>query len=48
MVALHADAELDDPAAFAWTRGTALGEFALECGGNHYAWGRQIIEDGLA
>ena len=28
MVALHTDAELDDPAAYAWTRGSALGEFA--------------------
>ncbi|SFS03450.1 hypothetical protein SAMN04487846_1673 [Microbacterium sp. cf046] len=47
MVALHTDAELDDPGAYAWTRGTALGEFALECGGNHYAWGRDTIATGL-
>ena len=47
MVALHTDAELDDAAAYAWTRGTALGEFALECGGNHYAWARDTITAGL-
>jgi hypothetical protein len=47
MVALHTDAELDDPVAYAWTRGAALGEFALECGGSHYVWARQTIEDGL-
>ena len=47
MVALHTDAELDDPAAYPWTRGTALGEFALECGGNHYAWARDTIAAGL-
>lgn len=47
MVALHEDRELDDPAAFAWTRGSALGEFALECGGSHYAWARQTIAAGL-
>ena len=47
MVALHTDAELDDPAAYAWTRGSALGEYALECGGNHYAWGRATITAGL-
>jgi hypothetical protein len=47
MVALHEDGELDDPAAFAWTRGSALGEFALECGGNHYVWARETIAAGL-
>ena len=47
MVALHDDRELDDPAAFSWTRGAALGEFALECGGNHYAWARDAIAVGL-
>jgi len=47
MVALHDDRELDDPAAFPWTQGAALGEFALECGGNHYAWGRATIAAGL-
>ena len=47
MVALHTDAELDDPTAYAWTRGTALGEFAVECGGNHYAWARDAISTGL-
>ena len=40
-------AELDHPAAYPWTRGTALGEFALECGGNHYAWARDTIAAGL-
>jgi hypothetical protein len=47
MVALHTDAELDDPQAYGWTGGSALGEFALECGGNHYAWGRETIAVGL-
>ncbi|MHC2997994.1 ClbS/DfsB family four-helix bundle protein [Microbacterium sp. HJ5] len=48
MVALHTDAQLAEPDAFAWTKGTPLGEFAWECGGNHYAWGRGVIRDGLA
>lgn len=47
MVALHDDRELDDPGAFGWTRGSALGEFALECGGSHYAWARDAIAHGL-
>ncbi len=47
MVALHDDRELDDPTAFAWTRGAALGEYALECGGNHYVWARTTITAGL-
>ena len=47
MVALHDDEQLDDPQAFAWTGGTALGEFALECGGAHYAWARDAIAHGL-
>lgn len=47
MVALHDDRELDDPSAFGWTGGSALGEFALECGGNHYAWARDAIAHGL-
>jgi hypothetical protein len=48
MVALHDDRELDDPTAFAWTRGSALGEFAQECGGSHYAWARDAIAHGLS
>jgi hypothetical protein len=48
MVALHDDRELDDPTAFAWTKGSALGEFALECGGSHYAWARDAIAHGLS
>ena len=47
MVALHDDRELDDPTAFAWTKGSALGEFAQECGGSHYAWAREAIAHGL-
>jgi hypothetical protein len=47
MVALHDDRELDDADAFAWTRGTALGEFAQECGGAHYVWARGVIAAGL-
>jgi hypothetical protein len=47
MIALHDDRELDDPEAFAWTRGSALGEFALECGGSHYGWARGRIAAGL-
>jgi hypothetical protein len=47
MVALHDDRELDDAEAFPWTRGSALGEYALECGGNHYAWARGTISAGL-
>jgi hypothetical protein len=48
MVALHDERELDDPAAFAWTKGSALGEFAQECGGSHYAWARDAIAHGLS
>ncbi|GAA1949449.1 ClbS/DfsB family four-helix bundle protein [Microbacterium deminutum] len=47
MVALHDDRELDDPEAFAWTRGSALGEYALECGASHYAWARETIAAGM-
>ena len=47
MVALHDDRELDDPTAFPWTRGSSLGEYALECGGNHYVWARTTIAAGL-
>ena len=47
MVALHDDQELDDPSALSWTGGSALGEFAVECGGNHYAWARDAIAHGL-
>lgn len=48
MVALHTDAELEGPTSYAWTQGSPLGEFAWECGGNHYAWARTIITAGLA
>jgi hypothetical protein len=48
MVALHDDRELDDAEAFPWTKGSSLGEYALECGGNHYAWARETISAGLA
>lgn len=47
MVAVCDDRELDDPTAFDWTRGSPLGEFVLECGGNHYAWARDAIAVGL-
>lgn len=47
MVALHTDDELADPAAYAWTQGAPLGEFAWECGGAHYEWARRTIEAGL-
>ena len=40
MVALHDDGSSTIRRRFAWTRGSALGEFGLECGGNHYAWAR--------
>jgi hypothetical protein len=48
MVAMHDDRELDDPEAFAWTRGSSLGEYAQECGGGHYAWARETIAFGLS
>ena len=44
----HSDEELFDPAAYGWARGSHLGEFCLECGGNHYAWAREAIMTGLA
>jgi hypothetical protein len=47
LVAAHSDAELFDAAAHPWTRGTELGEFCLECGGNHYRWARTAIAEGL-
>lgn len=47
MVALHTDAELATPDAYAWTQGSPLGEFAWECGGGHYAWARGVIVAGL-
>ncbi len=47
MIALHDDRQLSDPAAFSWTQGSPLGEFAWECGGNHYAWARGVITAGL-
>ncbi|MEZ3160842.1 ClbS/DfsB family four-helix bundle protein [Microbacterium sp. BWT-B31] len=46
-VALHTDAELSDPVLTPWTQGAALGEFAIECGGNHYQWARATIAAGL-
>lgn len=47
LVAEHDDADLFDPARFEWTGGTELGEFCLECGGNHYAWARDVISRGM-
>lgn len=47
MVALHTDRELTASDAYAWTQGSPLGEFAWECGGNHYAWARGVISAGL-
>ena len=47
MVALHTDEQLAAPDAYAWTQGTPLGEFAWECGGNHYVWARGVIAAGL-
>ncbi|WP_442575490.1 ClbS/DfsB family four-helix bundle protein [Microbacterium sp. F51-2R] len=44
----HSDEELFDEAAYPWTVGSHLGEFCLECGGNHYAWAREAIMTGLA
>lgn len=46
MVALHTDTELASPDAYAWTKGSPLGEFAWECGGAHYMWARRTIEAG--
>lgn len=46
-IAVHGGDELFDGAAFAWTRGTELGEFCLECGGAHYLWARGAIAAGL-
>lgn len=47
MIAVHTDPELIAPDAYAWTAGSALGEFAWECGGNHYAWAREAVIAGL-
>ncbi|HEX5858495.1 MAG TPA: ClbS/DfsB family four-helix bundle protein [Microbacterium sp.] len=47
MIAAHDDGELFDATAYPWTGGSELGEFCLECGGNHYAWGRAAISQGL-
>ena len=47
LVQAHSDEELFDGAAYPWTRGSKLGEFCLECGGNHYAWARKTIAAGL-
>lgn len=44
----HSDEDLFDEAAYPWTRGSHLGEFCLECGGNHYVWARTAIMTGLA
>jgi hypothetical protein len=43
----HSDEELFDAEVYPWTRGLRLGEFCLECAGNHYAWARDTIEAGL-
>jgi hypothetical protein len=48
LVSAHSDEELFDAAYYGWTRGVRLGEFCLECGGNHYAWARTTITAGLA
>ncbi|MGC5221823.1 ClbS/DfsB family four-helix bundle protein [Micromonospora sp. DT81.3] len=47
LVAAHDDEELFNAEAYPWTRGSDLGEFCLECGGNHYAWARDAIDRGL-
>ena len=47
LVAAFTDEELFDPERFVWTKGAELGEFCLECGGNHYAWARGAIAAGL-
>jgi len=47
LVQAHSDEELFDGGAYPWTRGSKLGEFCLECGGNHYAWARKTIAAGL-
>jgi hypothetical protein len=47
LVSAHSDEELFDTGLYRWTRGVRLGEFCLECGGNHYAWARTTITAGL-
>ena len=47
LIAAHSDEELFDGRTYTWTRGSKLGEFCLECGGNHYAWARTTIAAGL-
>ncbi|WP_345802346.1 ClbS/DfsB family four-helix bundle protein [Microbacterium sp. AZCO] len=47
LLAAHSDEELFDADVYPWTRGLRLGEFGLECGGNHYAWARTTITAGL-
>ena len=47
LVLAHSDEDLFDRGAYPWTRGTALGELCLECGGNHYAWARRTILAGI-
>lgn len=47
LLAAHSDEELFDGTTYVWTRGYRLGEFCLECGGNHYKWARETISAGL-
>ena len=47
LIATHSDEELFDGRTYTWTRGSKLGDFCLECGGNHYAWARTTIAAGL-
>lgn len=47
LVATHSEAELFTADVYAWTQGSELGEFCLECGGNHYLWARGAITEGL-
>lgn len=47
LVATHTDEELFNGTTYPWTRGYRLGEFCLECGGNHYRWAREAILAGL-
>ncbi|MFH8252378.1 ClbS/DfsB family four-helix bundle protein [Microbacterium sp. B2969] len=47
LLVAHSDEELFDASVYPWTRGLKLGEFCLECGGNHYLWARDTITAGL-
>ncbi|GAA2015877.1 ClbS/DfsB family four-helix bundle protein [Microbacterium ulmi] len=47
LVSVHSDAQLFDGGTYPWTQGSALGSLCLECGGNHYRWGRAAIGAGL-